>query len=292
MADTTPSANPSFQNLAARYGISTAIALLPLLDRGATPTRKAFAGASLAGTGTKAIGAATGSPAISSIGKGFGTALGLAGTGHGVYQTATDPNLSTTQKAGHANQLAGEAALSIGVPYAGLAILAKHLIGAMEGSKSPQVSGIGKGLAYPARPVEGLLSVLSGDLSPKAAGNRMVSQARNTPGLKSLINPVFDFFGLGTKPSQGTQFRNQIQSLFNQIPALKGTNTSNYNMAGGVNAYNAYSPQARASAEAIARTLGPLSPTFKKQDAAGQASYIGQIANILLNQHGNSVPSI
>lgn len=287
MADPTtpPADSPVFQQLVARYGLQGAITLWPIFSGGATTRQKAMGGASLATSGAQIAGKVGGSPGLAALGGAGSKALGAAGVGLGIYDTATNEHLSTKQKAGHSNQLAGEAALSAFVPYAGLGVLAKHIIGAMEGSKSPQVSGVGKGLAYPARPVEGLLSVLSGDLSPRAAGNRMVAQARDTPGLKALINPVFDFFGLGTKPTTGTQFRNQVRSLFDQIPALRGTDTSQYNI--DPTAYNSLSPQAREQALAIAGKLSPIA----SKSAANPEAYKIQLANILLNRFGNQIPA-
>ena len=280
----TAAAGPSFASLVEHFGLSAALNLMrifSLFDPNASALNKATGAASVAGNAAQLGGKLGGSAGLSGLGQGLGTAAGLAGAGMGIYDAATDPNLSTKQKAGHAGNIAGETALSIyGGPYTGLGVLARHINGMLERSRSPQVSGVGKGLGFLARPVEGFLNVAAGDMSPRAAGNQMVAQARDTPVLGKAISPIFDLLGLGTKPTTGTMFRNEVGSIFDRIPQLKGTPTGAYNI--DPNAYNALPQAVRDQATKLSQQLAPLAP----HSASNPQAYQNQLAAILLNRFG------
>lgn len=283
MAD--PVQQPLFTSLVERFGLNVALQLLPFLQGDSSTASKAFAGAGLVGTGARAAGNLTGSPALAVAGQGIGTGLGLAGTGYNVYQTATNPNLSNVQKAGHSAGDAINALLSMIVPYYGLGVAARAATGAMQRSGSPQVRGAGRGIAAPAIPVEGLLSVLQGDKSFRGAGNQMVSSIKNIPGIGGPLGSVLGAFGLGTKPTTGTSFRNEVGSIFDKIPQLKGTDTGKYNIDPGM--YAGLPQAVKDNATSLSQKLAGLAP----HASSNLSAYQNQIAAMLLNRFGANLPT-
>lgn len=312
-----PTQSPLFTQLASKYGVGVALQFLRLFNPDASAGSKAVGGLNLAGAGTKVaadLGSATAKTAAPYL---RGAATG-AGLGLSLADIAKNENLSFRRKAGHATESGFVAGTSF-IPVAGPIIVASRLGDALgnqlQRSNSPQVQGAGRAIGQAARPAgeRAFWDVIRGDRSIKGA----LSNAGPEGFVTDLLGPVgallkglgidrkvsrniMDFgpipgggklasmLGIGSKPTTGTDFRREIRSLFDQSPTLKGTDTSKYDMVGGVDAYNAFSPQARAQAEGLARQLGSLSPTFAKQDPTRQQAYVGQIANILLNRFGSS----
>lgn len=256
--------------------------LIPLLDDEATARRKAFAASGLASSGAKAAGAASGLTSLADVGQGLGTASSLAGAGYGIYDIATNPNLSTKQKAGHAGETAANTVAGVAFwPY-GLALAARALTGLMEKSGSPQVSGAGKAIAAPALPVEAGLDVLRGDLSPRAAANRMVRSIADVPILGGPMGSVMRAFGLGTKPTTGTMFRRELGSVFDKL-GLKDPNMGAYNVD-----LTKFTPEQIRSANQLAARITPFSRTAQSHP---ENQYQTQTAGILLNSYGANITS-
>lgn len=277
-----PTGNPLFPLLVAKYGLSGAIQILNLINPDAPAVNKGIGAASLAGQGARLAGGIAGNPALSSLGSDIGVAGNIAGTGLGIYQTATDPNLSTKQKAGHAAGIGANAIASSVVPYYWIGALAKGVADQLRASGSPQLRTAGKTIAAPALPVEGLLNVLSGDKSPRAAFNNMVSAVRDTPGLKQIASPILDLLGLGTKPTTGTEFRQGLQGIFGKV-GLQNFNRADKNL------YNA--PKTGAVSPdslALGAYIGSFAPGFNKNPEA----YANQTANILTNTYGKNLPGV
>jgi hypothetical protein len=275
-----------FSLLAAKYGIGTALGFMPLFSGQATAPSKAFAGAGLAGSGAQLGGLLSGNQSLSNIGKGIGTGLGLAGTGYGIYQTATNPNLSTRQKAGHSGILAGEAAGSLAIPYFGAGVAAKAVIDQLRRSGSPQVAATGRALGAPALPIEGLLSVIGGDQSPRQAFNSMVENVKRVPILGKPAGAVMNFFGLGTKPTTGTMFRRELGNVLKNFPQIQGANLGLYNAPTA--GYEQYNPQTMDAVNKLAGILTGYTPHAK----SNMPAYNLQAQNILLNTFGNQIPAL
>lgn len=259
--------------------------LVGAIDPNATDEQKAFAAAAAAAAAAKGTGAITGSTGLSSIGGGLSTGLGLAGAGYGVYSDATNPNLSTGQRAGHAAGDVANTIASLVVPYYGIGVAAKGIADVLRASGSPTLRATGNAIAAPALPVEGLLNVLSGDKSPKAAANTMVEGFRSDPVLGPVWNSVADAFGLGTKPTTGTMFRREFGSILPQV-GVKGANTTLYNAPSA--GYGSFDPKAVAAAQSLASTLTPYARDAKRNMPA----YSLQAQNILLNNYGNNLPAL
>jgi hypothetical protein len=217
------------------------------------------------------------------MGGALGTGLGLASAGYGVYDTATDSNLSTTQKAGHSGEIAANLAATLGSGgWYGLVLAAKALTGAMERSGSPQVSAAGRAIAAPALPVEGLMSVLRGDKSPRAAFNSVVSSINDIPLVGGAMGSALRTFGIGTKPTTGTMFRDELGQLLPKV-GMEHVDTSRYQMPTG--GYGGFDPKAVEAARGLGNRFAAIAPHGR-----GNADAYGlQAQNVLLNQYGNSI---
>jgi hypothetical protein len=279
-----------FSLLSARYGVSAALSLMSLFSPDAGGAQKAFGAAGALGTGAQAFGALSGNPSLSALGDSLGKGLGLAGAGYGLYQTATNPNLSTGQKVGHSGVQAGEAVGSLLNPYVGAGVAAKAVIDQLRQSGSPQVAATGRALGGPALPVEGLLSVLQGDASPRAAFNNMVTQIGQVPVVGGMLGSGLRMFGLGTKPTTGTMFRNELGSVLNQIPSLKGADITKYGAPDQANTlnYSMYDPKAVTAGQQLGKILAAYAPSGKQNPDA----YGLQAENILLGNYGNQLSSM
>jgi hypothetical protein len=312
MPTTQPASADLFSTLASKYGINAALALLPLLSGDASGASKGFAAANLAGTGAQAAGALSGSPTLGGVGQGLGAAAGLAGTGYNISQIANNPNLSTQQKVGHSGRAATDALLSLLIPYYGAAKAVQVVGQLLERSGSPQVRGAGTALDYAAEPggAKAFWSVAQGDKSPKAAAKGGDKQfildllgplgiiARGTGTGQKVASGIENYgpipfggklmgmLGIGSKPTTGTQFRHELGSLFDRIPALKGIDLSKYNMPTG--GYGQYAPGVYDKAMQAGSAFAG-----RTADAArNPAAYSLQGANILLNKYGNQLPSV
>ncbi len=282
-----------FSKLAAQYGINAALALLPLFSADATTKQKAFSGASLAGTGAKAAGTASGVPSLAKVGSGIGTGLGLASAGYGVYNAATNPDFNKAQQVGHSGRAVSDAIMSLVIPYYGLARGASAGGQLMERSSSPQVRGAGRAIGQVAEPsgARAFWDVVQGDRSPGAA-------FKAHGGLEGLM---FDTMGpvgavlkgigvnlpfLHSEPTTGTKFRGELEQIFSRIEPLKGTSTAKYNAPTG--GYEAFTPEAYSAATSLGKLLAP----YAKDAAKDPEAYSLQAANILLNTHGNNLPTL
>jgi hypothetical protein len=280
MPDATTDPGKLFGALVERFGLGTALSLLRLLDPSGSTISKAFAGARLGGTGLRVAGGLGGYPGLATLGKNVGTALGLAGTGYDVYQTATNPRLSTAQKGGHAALSLADLLTSLYVapPFGALGVAGKALNQALARSSSPQISGAAKGASSPALPVEALLDVLGGDRSPKGAIKHAARRFGENPfrSVVGTLDPVsgaiFGALGIGEhKPTEGTQFRKGLQQ------GLSGTGLkldySKYNAPAG--GYESFDPKHVAAA----KELGTLLTAGRKNKPE---AYGLQAANIFL----------
>lgn len=293
MADN--SLNSLFSLFAARYGVNTALQLMSLLGYQGSDVGRGIGAGQAAGGGLQGLGYAFGSPELSQLGGKLGRAAGYAGAGYGIYKTATDPNLSTRQKAAGTSRAVGDIALTA-IPVFGqfyglaraLGLVGQHL----EGSGSPQVRGLGRTLDYAAEPagVKGLWDTIGGK-SPGAA----FKDAGGMEGLTlDAMGPVgWAMRGLGWRlpglyhePTTGTKFRTELGSIFDKIPALKGSDLTKYNMPTG--GYGSFSPQAVTDAQKLGQILAAYAPSGKKSPDA----YALQAENILLNRYGNDTSSI
>lgn len=307
MADT--SQNPLFSLLAARYGVSTALNILGLLGASnASPVGQGLGATQAAGGALSGAGYLSGTPGLSQLGQGLGTAAGLGGLGYGLYNTITDPRLSTSQKAGQAGiqgaegavalspALAGAtagtaaapvfAALAPAAPYLAAFLAAQAVGGQMEKSGSPQIRAGGRQVLAPLLPITNFLSIIGGKQSPRAAANATIEGMKQVPVVGGPLGKMFGLFGLGTKPTTGTLFRNELGSVLNQIPQLKGTDLTKYNI--DPNAYNAFSPDVQKAG----MTLGQLLAAYAPSGKANPNAYAIQAQNILLNRFGNDLPTI
>src|SRR5262249_36627193 len=157
----------------------------------------------------------------------------------------------------------------------------------LEKSGSPQVRATGQSILQPIDPALGFESLVSGKQSPRAAFKSTVKSEEAVPLPAQIVlsglmpgmptGKVLEWLGLGGKPTTGTMFRNEIGQVFNQVPELKGTDTSKYNI--DPNAYNAIDPGVRARAQALAGQLETYAPDSKKNPEA----YQNQIVAMLLN---------
>lgn len=271
-----------FSQLVSRFGLNVALGLWQLFNKEGSPAARAFTGAKLGAPALRYGLNTSGFPGAASY---VGPALGGAGLGYGLSQIAGS-NLPTKQKVGAGLQQGGELALALTVPYAAPALVARAIINQLQRSGSPQVAATGRALAAPALPVEGLLDVLSGRRSPRAAGNAMVAGMRNIPVLGGPIGSVLDAFGLGTKPTTGTMFRRELGSIFDRIPALKGTDPTKYNI--DLNYYNSLPQSARDRARGYGDRFASLTPDARSNPNA----YAIQAQNMLLNRFGANLPDI
>ena len=275
-----------FQFLLSRIGLSGALQLLNILTPGTSAAQKGLGAAGLAGTAARAAGF---NPMLDVAGfkvPAIGGALGAAGLGYDLSQIAGNPNYSTGQKVGHAAFDTGSAVAGAVNPYVGLGLLARGLVGQLTRSGSPQVAATGRALQGPALPVEGLISVLTGDMTPRAAGNAMIASTGQIPVVGHAMKQALRVFGLGTPPTTGTMVRKEVGDIANQIPALKG-----FQMGQDVlnaDQYNAYKPDTQKNAYALADLLGSYAPDYKKN----QPAYQVQLGNSLLKQYGDNIPDI
>ena len=283
-----------FAQLVATYGIKGALALLPLLSPGTSTAQKGFGAAQLAGTAGKLAGI---NPKIPGTGIGaVPAALGAGALGYNLAQIAGNENLSTGQKVGHSGHLATDVGMSL-VPVVGpfyaLAKIASALGQHLQGSGSPQVRGLGRSIDYVAEPAgaKAFWSTVQGDKSPREAWK---AQGGAEGLMLDTMGPVGIILrGLGVKlpflhdePTTGTIFRNELSQIMKQIPQLKGSDTSKYNIDQGV--YEALTPEAKAAGAALGALLMGESPTgAKNKDAYGI-----QAQNVVLNRYGNDTPEI
>jgi len=271
-------------------------ALDPITRLGALfSSAPATTGTALAPAAANAAPGAAQAPGVDYLG-GAGTALGLAATGYDISNILNDPDLSRTQQVGRSGRAVADLIMSLAIPYYGPAKAISAIGQQLEGSGSPQVRGLGRTLDYAAEPAgaKAFWDVVTGMRSPRAAFKAHGGWEGLTLDAMGPVGLILRGLGVNLPflhhtPTTGTTFRKEVSRLFDQIPELRGTDTSRFNMEGGVEAYNAFSVEARTTAEAIARNLGPLSPTFTKQAADRQAAYTGQLANILLNRFGESL---
>lgn len=311
MADTA--GQPLFASLVERFGLQAALSLLPFLNQDASAASKGFAGASLAGTGANVAGKLSGTPALSSLGQGLGTALGAATTGYNLYNTATNPNLSTKQKAAHSGGSVADLIFSTLFPAYGAGKALQAVGAIMERSGSPQVRGAGRSVDYAVEPAgaKSFLDVLRADKSPKAAFNAQGGPrglvldllgplgiiARGTGAGDKVARGVMDYgpipfggklasmLGFGSKPTTGTSFRREAGSIFDKIPQLKGVNTSRYNI--DPTTYAGLPQAVKDNATAMSQRLAALAP----HAASNPQAYQNQIAAMLLNRFGANLPS-
>lgn len=311
MADQPNSVAALFPSLVEKFGINVALALLPFLNGQSSTASKAFSGASLAGTGARIAGGLSGNPALSALGKGIGSALGLASGGYGAYQAATDPSLNRTQQIGHSGRAVADTLMGLLIPYYGLAKSLSIVGQVLQGSGSPQVRGAGRALDQAAEPAgaKAFWSVAQGDMSPKAALTKAGPEGFITDMLgpvgailkgvgadKNVSRNIMDYgpipfagkalsmLGIGSKPTTGTMFRKDVGSIFDRIPALKGLDTSKYTIDPGF--YNSLPQEIRDRATAYSQQLASLSSNAKSNPQA----YQNQIAAMLLNAYGANLP--
>jgi hypothetical protein len=309
----TPQQSPLFSLLVAKYGLNTALALLPILDPNASGLQKGLAGTSLAASGASTAGQLGGYPWLSAAGQGLGTALGLASAGYGAYGAATNPNYSRAQQVGHSGRAVTDAILGVLVPYYGLARAVGIVGQQLQRSGSPQIRGTGRALDQAVEPAgaKAFWSVAQGDKSPKAALTAAGPEGLVTDLLgplgavlkgigvdRKVAKGIMDYgpipgggklakmLGIGSPPTQGTQFRDQVNQLFSRIPALKGTDTSQYNIDPAK--FDALNPAAKTWALSLAKALTPLTSAAEKNPDA----YTIQLQNILLNKFGNDIPQM
>lgn len=310
MAETDQTA--LFSSLVERFGLNVALQLLPLIDPNASTKAKGFAGAGLAGTGANVAGKLSGTPALSTLGKGVGAGLGLASGAYGAYNAATDPDLSRTQQVGHSGRAVADTLMGVLIPYYGVA-KALSIVGQVLGrSKSPQIAGAGRAVDQAAEPAgaKAFWNVAQGDMSPKAALSKAGPEGLVTDMLgplgailkgigadKKVSRGIMDFgpvpfggkalsmLGIGSKPTTGTSFRNEVGSVFDRIPALKGTDTGAYNI--DMTKYNGLPQAVRDAAMRIGTQLAGTTPSAKSNPNA----YAIQIQNMLLNRFGANLPS-
>lgn len=256
--------------------------------RGSDPVARGLAGAGLA----SGAGQYFGGPSVSSLAGNVGTGLGLAATGYGIYNDATNPNLSTTQRAGHAAGDAAGAVLSYLYPYVGLGLAAKAVVGQLERSGSPQVAATGRALSGPALPVEGLLSVLQGDQTPKEAFNTMIARTGRIPIVGHAMKQALQAFGLGTPPTHGTMFRNDMTAVAKQMPELKGFDINKGGFAKFMDPkqYDAYSLDDRMAAMRLANYMAPASHQYDNPQRG--PAYSGQLQRALLGNYGDQLPGM
>lgn len=285
MADASATSSPLFASLAKQYGVSTALALLPLFDSNSDTRSKATAGASLAGTGAKAAGGLTGSSALSTLGQDIGTALGIAGLGYGAYNTAR-PGLTPTQRAGGAIQLGATAAPAIsgavtggiGGATSGLAAGGAGALGSFGGS---ELSGLAFGKSNE-QSLGGAAGGGVGALAGLALGGPLGALAGGLIG-------AFGGGGIGSafynKPTTGTQYRTDVQEIFKKLglPGFDRSNAALYNAP--ASGYGSYSPQAVSLAQQIGQRLAAISPSGKSNAPA----YANQGQNIILSLLGNNL---
>ncbi len=287
-----PAQQPSFfQNLVDRVGLGGALQLLSLLNPNGTAASKGLAAGNLAQKGLSAFGF---NPTFGDIGMNMGvgkvpilpSALTAAGIGVNLADIAGNPNYSTGQKVGHAAFDTGATVASVANPYVGLGVLARNIVGQLTKSGSPQVAATGRALQGPALPVEGLISVITGDATPKEAFNNMITSTGQIPVVGHAMKQALQVFGLGTPDTQGTTVRKQIGNIAGQVPALKG-----FQMGQDVlnaDQYNSYKPETQKSAYALADLLGSYSPDYKKK----QSDYQIQLGNSLLSKYGDTIPDV
>jgi hypothetical protein len=301
-------ASDLFSLLAARYGIGTAVSLMGLLSPGQSAAGKGFGATQAAGGALRGLGALSGNQGFSSVGQGLGTAAGLGGLGYGLYNTISDPRLSTGQKAGTSAVQAGEGAVALSpalagatagtalgpafaavapaAPYLAAFLAAQALSGQLQKSGSPQLRATGRAIGGPILPATGLINVISGQQSPRAAANATIEGIKQTPIIGKVAGPMMKFIGLGTEPTTGTKFRRELGSVLGQIPQLKGADLTKYNIDPA--AFNALSPQVRQAGETLGKILAAYAPSGKKNPNA----YAIQAQNILLNRYGNDLPGM
>jgi hypothetical protein len=284
-----PGGSDLFSNLAARFGVPVALQLLALINPEASTGAKAVSGVNLAGTGAQAAGAASGSPTLAGVGQGIGTAAGLAGAGYGAYQAATNPNFSRQQQVGHSGRAVADAIMSLLIPYYGLARGANVVGQQLERSGSPQVRGAGRAIDQATEPsgAKAFWNVAQGDMSPRKA----IEKAGFQGAMYDTMGPVgailkgvgFKLPFLSHEPTTGTKFRGELGQLFGRVPALKGIDTSKYQMpTGGYGQYGGAFDQAK--------QLGTLLASRTADSAKNPAAYSLQAANILLNKYGAALP--
>jgi len=277
-APQTPQAQALFALLVSRFGLSAALQLLPLLSGDSSTASKAFAGAGLAGQGANVAGKLSGTPALSSLGSAAGLGLGLAGLGYGAYNTATNPNLSPSQKGANIGGGVGGLVGSYFTPWGAIPGLAAAIGDILQKSGSPQLRGAGRGLTSAGRPVPDITKSPTDKGWLKGFNETMIEGG---PGIKAILNAIgFDPFS--SKPTTGTMFRREVSSIFDRIPQLKGTPTSAYNIDPAK--YSALPQAVRDAALKIGTQLSGLAPDAKSNPNA----YAIQISNMLLNRFGSA----
>ena len=282
-----------FSSLVERYGFGTAMALWGILGGNESDVSKALSGASTAGSLAAGAGTLAGVPALSTIGGGLGTAAGLGATGYNLYNIATDPNLSTGQKAGHAGVSAGEGVAAAYVPYLGLALAANALGKGLEGSGSPQVKSAGTFLDTLSEPhgLQGALSVILGDKSPAAAfkdqGGWQGAAYDITNALAPGVGSAFEAMGiklpfLTHTPTTGTMMRDESARSAASL-GIKGFDPTADALTTAQ--YNAIPTAQQQAAYNLATIIGARSADYQKNPKAYQI----QLGNSLLKQFGPNV---
>lgn len=284
MATTPATSSPLFPGLVQRYGLGTALALLPLLDPNASGASKAFAGGSLGSTGVSAAGNLSGSPTLAGLGNNLGTGLGLAGLGYNAYDVATNPRLSPAQKGASIGEGVGGlgANIILGGPYGVLPALFAGVGGQLQKSGSPQLRGTGRFLSTAGHPVD----VTKNPFSASGAKKFTETMVLGGPLGMALSNAI-GFNPFESTPTKGTQFRSDLQSLFKQL-GLPGFNRADPNVytAGKDPAsfYKKYDPKAVTEAQQLGTLLAQISPVGKKNPA-----FNVQAENVLLSTLGNNI---
>jgi hypothetical protein len=276
--------NPLFQQLASRYGVNAALALLPLFSGDSSTASKAFAGGSLAGSGAQAAGALGGSPALASLGSKIGTGLGLAGLGYNAYQTLNNPNLDAAHKgAAIGENVGGLGATYLYGGYGALPAIATALGNQFQKSGSPQVQGLGRGLTTAGHPVA---DVTKSPFNTSGAKQFTETMVLGGPAGMALSNAI-GFNPFEPTPTKGTEFRTGMQSIFSKL-GLPGFNRADANVytagADPASFYAKYNPQAVSDAQKLGTLLAQYSPHGKNNQ-----DYSTQTQNILLNTFGNNI---
>jgi len=261
------------------------------VNSNASPVQQGIGAASLANSAANLLVGPT------QAGGYLGPALGGAAVGYNVFQDATNPNLSTGQRAGHAGGDVANAALSYFVPYYGEALALNSVGTQLEKSKSPQLQKFGIFLDETTMPagVKGFQSVLQGDESPAAA-------FKASGGLQGLAYDVTNLLA----PGSGSLFKafgiklpflNSAYEIIagdwssdvcssDLIPQLKNTNLASYNIDPSL--YNSLTPDAREAGLQLGQFLSHYAGDAKKNPNA----YAIQAQNMILNRYGDQTPTI
>lgn len=237
-----------------------------------------------------AVGAVAGPAAGKFAGGTVGPALAAAGTGYNLANIAGS-DMSRNRKLNESAGAVGDLAISaipVAGPIYGAAQAGRALGSQMQRSSSPEVRGAGTAIRYAAAPSgeQMFQDVIRGRASPRAA-------FANHGGLAGAMYDTMGPIGAGLRgagvelpflshtPTHGTQFRDQLGSVFGRVPTLSGLDYGAYNI--DPNAFNALTPEARNAA----RLVGNLVAQGLPSAATNREAYAIQAQNILLNRYGN-----